>query len=291
MSPRFLDADVKRRFRWVFCQIDSLKKCIRPRDVRDALKSLPKSLDEFYARTLLGIDESYRQITINAVQWLAFSKRPLCIEELAEAVLIDPETTPSFDQTGRFFDPHDILKVLSSLVVVTPSTRDKTTTYTRNRRAKFDQIRLAHFSVKEYLISDRQKPGELSHFRVTEVTADQLIAESCLLYMKSFAESEDKPPTRLKLAEFPLIYYACRHWRDHVREVHFESSKRYADLVFELFNSQSKAQAELLILNSKNPAWESHSFESEWFVSCTSGPESLFIMLAAWIWMTRSGSC
>lgn len=64
-------------FRWVFCQIDSLKKCIRPKDVRDALKSLPKTLDDFYARTLLGIDESYRQMACNG---LHFRKDPFVLK-------------------------------------------------------------------------------------------------------------------------------------------------------------------------------------------------------------------
>ena len=112
------NADVKPRFRWVFCQIDSLKKCIRPRDVRNGLRFLAKTLEDFYTRTLLGIDESYRQMAIKALQWLAFSKRPLRVEELAEAVSIDPQATPSFDQTERLFDSHDILNVVSSLITV-----------------------------------------------------------------------------------------------------------------------------------------------------------------------------
>ena len=67
--------------------------------------------------------------------------------------------------------------------------------------------------------------------------------------------------------------YACCHWRDHVRGVHFQSNKRFADLVFGLFTSKSESQAGLLIFNDENPAWE---LNSEWIASCTSGPESLF---------------
>lgn len=229
--------------------MSSLKKCIRPRDVRNTLKSLPKTLDDFYARTLKGIDESYREMTINALQWLAFSKRPLSIEELAEAVLIDPQASPSFDQTDRLFDSHHILKTLSSLVTVhTRGSRYYT------QKLEIEEIRLAHFSVKEYLISNRPKPAELSSFFFTGVTADQLVAESCLLYMKNFSELEDNSLTRPELTEYPLIHYACRHWRDHVREIHFESSKEFAELVIELFNSKSKSQARLLIFNKKNLA-------------------------------------
>lgn len=232
------------------------------------MKSLPKTLDEFYARTLLGIDQSYRQMTINAFQWLAFSKRPLRIEELAEAVLIDPKATPSFDRIERWYDSHDMLKVLSSLVTV--SIRKE---WHFEDELEIKEIRLAHFSVKEYLISIQPKPADLSQIFVTEVTADQFITESCLLYMKSIAELEDNYPMRPNLIEFPLLHYACRHWRDHLRDVHFESSKAFADMVFALFNSKSESLAGLLIFNDENPAYDQGS---EWAVSCVSSPKSLF---------------
>ncbi|MCJ1264868.1 hypothetical protein MMC22_004743 [Lobaria immixta] len=194
-------------FRWVVCQIDSLKRYIFPRDIRDVLKDLPKTLDDFYARSLRGIDESYRQMTLRALQWLTFSKRPLSIEELAEVVLIDPQATPSFDRTERLFHSHDILRVLSSLATVHTL---KPWDFHADTRLENQEIRLAHFSVKEYLISKRPKPAELSQFNFTQISADHLIAQSSLLYMKSLAEMEEKCWSRGDLVEFPLLRYACR---------------------------------------------------------------------------------
>ena len=55
---------------------------------------------------------------------------------------------------------------------------------------KIEEVRLAHSSVEQYLISDRPKPVDLTWFYVRKVTADQLVAESGLLYMKALAESE-----------------------------------------------------------------------------------------------------
>ncbi|MCJ1467598.1 hypothetical protein MMC07_006223 [Pseudocyphellaria aurata] len=246
-------------FRWAFCQVDSLKRCIGPKDIREALKSLPETLDDFYARTLQDIDKNHHQIAFKALRWLVFSKRPLRIEELAEAMVVEPRATPAFDPTERLFDPHDLLKVLSSLVTV-----------------HREYIRLAHFSVEEYLLSNRPKPDDLSRFSMSAITADQLIAESCLLYMKCFAELEENCSIKPKLVEFPLMEYACRHWRDHVREAHFESSKAFSDLVFDLFKSKSRSQARLLIFNSENPAYDTFGFRSEWVISCASGPEFLF---------------
>ena len=49
------------RFRWAVYQLDSLRSCVNPYGLRKKLASLPKDLDEIYARILDGIDEDYQQ--------------------------------------------------------------------------------------------------------------------------------------------------------------------------------------------------------------------------------------
>ena len=49
-----------RRFRWVVCQVDRLRRALPP-SIRKVLNDLPKTLDETYSRTLLGIDEEKRE--------------------------------------------------------------------------------------------------------------------------------------------------------------------------------------------------------------------------------------
>ncbi|KAF4631092.1 hypothetical protein G7Y89_g7033 [Cudoniella acicularis] len=75
-------------FRWVVCQLDSLKKCLKLDALRRALNSLPKTLDDTYARILRSIDEEYSQDAFRILQWLAYSARPLRIEEVAEVVAV-----------------------------------------------------------------------------------------------------------------------------------------------------------------------------------------------------------
>lgn len=147
-----MDFDHTFRFRWVICQLDSLKKCLTPSDVRKALKSLPKTLDETYARILLSIDEEHQPKAIAALHWITYSRQPLRIEELAEAVVIDPKADPPFNPGDRLPDPRWLIEILSSLIVI-------------SQRPLFfnppgwvepdeaEEIRLAHFSVKEYLNS------------------------------------------------------------------------------------------------------------------------------------------
>jgi len=46
----------------VVCQVDRLRRTL-PASIRKVLNDLPKTFDETYGRTLLGIDEEYRDYT------------------------------------------------------------------------------------------------------------------------------------------------------------------------------------------------------------------------------------
>src|SRR5882672_5625469 len=75
------------RFRWVVCQIDRLRRSF-PASIRSVLDDLPKTLDETYGRTLLGIDEEKREYALRLFRCLVVSIRPLRVEELAEILAI-----------------------------------------------------------------------------------------------------------------------------------------------------------------------------------------------------------
>ncbi|KAH6665710.1 hypothetical protein B0J14DRAFT_605694 [Halenospora varia] len=47
------------RFRWAFCQLDALQKCLTPHATRKSLSGLPKTLDETYDRIPCSIDQEY----------------------------------------------------------------------------------------------------------------------------------------------------------------------------------------------------------------------------------------
>ena len=67
--------DAGGMFRWVECQLQAIRKCRRPADVRKTLKSLPKNLHEVYARELAKVDDSASQDVFRLLEWLAFPQR------------------------------------------------------------------------------------------------------------------------------------------------------------------------------------------------------------------------
>ena len=103
-----MDAHIACRFRWVVCQVDTLRRSF-PASIRTALNDLPKTLDETYGRTLLGIDEEKREFAQRLLRCLLVSVRPLQVEELAEilAFQFHEASPPIFDAAWRPLDAEE----------------------------------------------------------------------------------------------------------------------------------------------------------------------------------------
>ncbi|KAF8532384.1 hypothetical protein JB92DRAFT_3221263, partial [Gautieria morchelliformis] len=144
-------------FRWVVCQLDAL-------GLITALTCLPKTLYETYDRILLEINEDYRQDALKLLQGLAFSARKLSFSEAVDLLATDPDTEngPLFDPNRWLWNPGDVLTICASLVtIMVPDIRlqdgEDLRTDSIVYRAQFPQreeVSLAHFSVREYLVSE-----------------------------------------------------------------------------------------------------------------------------------------
>lgn len=216
-------------FRWVVCQLDALKRCLKVSLIRKALHGLPKTLDDTYSRLFLEIDDAYREDAMKALLWLAFSDRPLLLAELAEAIVVRPLSHPPFDPEERFPDPESVLQILSSLVSVNDAGRD--------RLSRMGTVTLAHFSVKEYLISDRIRKGPAQYFAISSHIAHYFIAECCLLYVLHYANTATKTGSLGNLAAFPLITYASASWFTHINMLPVEQQKPLTPLALKLLLS------------------------------------------------------
>ena len=145
-----VDQANSKRFRWVFCQMNILRESISPNDVKKALKSLQKSFDETYERILQSFPDNRSSDALRILQWLLFSARQLRIEEVAELLVSNPNMKNSeFNVERRPFNPKDIVTNCGSLVTVQISSDELRPWDT------YKVLRLGHFSVQEFLVSDR----------------------------------------------------------------------------------------------------------------------------------------
>src|SRR5277367_6731115 len=82
---------IPNRFRWVECQLESLRKCLTPTAIRKTLSQLPETLDETYNRILKSIPGEYQREALCVLHLLFISRRPLTLDHVAEAVAVDYE--------------------------------------------------------------------------------------------------------------------------------------------------------------------------------------------------------
>ncbi|EXJ68500.1 uncharacterized protein A1O5_08293 [Cladophialophora psammophila CBS 110553] len=192
---------------------------------RKTLSSLPKTLDETYNRILRDLESNGQlENAIKALQWLCFSKRPLRLIEMAEILAIETGDQGGFNPEERLPDPMDIMVVCSSLISLNPingdwgndkdGDKDDVASLDGGRKDAYRiQIQLAHFSVQEFLLSDRCA----FNLDFRSDTCHAVIAESCLHYFLHLCQ--DAPVTGKLSKHYPLLFYAAEEWWQHLQAI------------------------------------------------------------------------
>jgi hypothetical protein len=231
------------RFRWVFCQLETLRGCY-PQALRRALDKLPETLDATYERTFLGIEKTKREYAYRLFQCLVVSIRPLRVEELAEvlAVLLDSGEGSEYHADWRPEDAQqEVLSTCSSLITITNVDGSSV-------------VQFSHFSVKEFLMSSRlANAGEhLSRYHILPHSAHSVIARASLNVLLSLGDQVDKSVVE----NHPLALYASRYWVDHAK---FEGvSSSIEDLMKRLFDPDKPYFATWVWLYDVDRPWEGH---------------------------------
>ncbi|PYH69937.1 uncharacterized protein BO88DRAFT_481361 [Aspergillus vadensis CBS 113365] len=120
--------DEKRRFRWADLQVKRLEECRNKSQIIEALSTMPQTLHDIYLSVIERINAKPSDVIYakTILTWLCFSVRPLTLTEVAAAAGLEV--------------PEDVVKIC-------------TTSFVAFRRSN-DEIRLAHFSVKEFLVGN-----------------------------------------------------------------------------------------------------------------------------------------
>jgi hypothetical protein len=94
------------------------------------------------------IPSEYKSSAIRLLQFLVHTKRPLTLLEAAKVIATEINQEPrGFDVKRRLFQTAGILRYCPSLVIIAEVT---------NYAETVEELHLAHFSVKEYLLKQAQ---------------------------------------------------------------------------------------------------------------------------------------
>jgi ankyrin repeat protein len=191
----------------VYCQLEALRHCLPP-SLRRILQGLPQTLDETYERVLREINRANQELAHRLLQCLTVALRPLRVEELAEVLAIDfdasgPGGIPELNPDWRWANQHQaVLSTCSSLIAIVDDGRSEV-------------VQFSHFSVKEFLTSDRlaRSSRDISRYRILFEPAHTVIAKACLCVLLRL----DDRVNRRNVGNIPLVEYAARHWFEHAR--------------------------------------------------------------------------
>lgn len=98
-------------------------------------------------------------------------------------------------------------------------------------------VKLAHFSVKEYLVSDRIKKGAAAYFLINYHLSQSIIAQTCLAYLLIFNKSDSIRAPVAMPGPFPLHFYAAQYLSFHLQSAKNDPSLALQKLLQKFFTS------------------------------------------------------
>lgn len=110
------------------------------------------------------------------------------------------------------------------------------------------EVRLAHDSVKEYLVSERIKTARAAFYSISEASTNVFLARSCLAYLMHFKQPLSDS-TAEYLSEYPLLRYSAQEWEFHVSgSGDLNRDTRIISILKEFFLAQNFSFANWLIV-------------------------------------------
>jgi hypothetical protein len=154
---------------------------------------------------LKNINRATRVYAHRLLQCLTVAVRPLRLEELAEVLAFDFDEAsvwvPKLNADWRREDQEQaVLSTCSSLITVVHDGESRV-------------VQFSHFSVKEFLTSDRLAAavGDISFHHIDLEPAHTILAQACLGVLLRLDDSTRET----SVERFPLAEYAAEHWVDH----------------------------------------------------------------------------
>lgn len=183
------------RFLWASLQLDEvLKGATTTTTIRSELQNMPKGIFNFFGEVMRRVADD--DFALRTLLWLVYAKEPLNFDALSHGLSISLEKG-MLDDIDRDNIPciEDLAEACCGLTVIDGK----------------NNLRLAHFSILEYLKNNPQKFGPYN---------DLYIAKVCLRYLslrvfESRGQYDDEKIGQ-RVRDYPLLEYAARRWRWHV---------------------------------------------------------------------------
>jgi ankyrin repeat protein len=221
---------------------------------------------------LTRIKKMYHQEALTLLRWLTYARSPPTLGELVDAAITNP-IEESFVDTSERGGLRDALNILSGLVTIEENHLADTEHNSRAELVTNDtsivgddqgasmiysqhlttdtRLRLAHFSVKEYLESERISRSSANQFSLESATGHRALSQSCLTYLRYYITSPEKTLKHRDLETFPLLRYAAQSWFYHCALQQGGETRREVS-----FLQNTQAKDDWLLVHDPDAPWE-----------------------------------
>ena len=200
---------------------------------------------------LRNIDHSLVEDARRILTLLCFASRPLTVREIIDGVAVEINTSTGLNRKRRLQDSNDIRDICVGFIDIGLGTDHTTETY--HEEELTPTVRIAHFSVQEYLESERIRHQKAVMFSLASVTAHTEIAQICLTYLLEHGLSSSNLDQNL-LEEFPLAKFAAMYWYHHYRTT-AKHDPGLEDSILKLFQRQDSF-ATWVKLHDMDRSWD-----------------------------------
>ena len=196
---------------------------------------------------LCSIDHGMVEDARRILTLLCFAVRPLRVQELIEGVAVKINDPPGLNYKRRLQNFSDLHTICPGLIDINLDASQATET---DLEVPTPTVQIAHFSVQEYLESERIRHQKAAIFSLTSFTAHSEIAQICLVYLLEHGLSSlrlDLSSLRLPLSnlhlnkdileKFPLAKFSAMYWNQHYQKI-VQPTTRLNDSVLRLFQNR-----------------------------------------------------
>ncbi|KAF4338216.1 ankyrin repeat-containing protein [Fusarium beomiforme] len=216
MIPELITKHAQGVFIWAYLVVDQILDLDNGgaglRKIEDEIYSIPPDLDDLYHDLIRNVDE--RPASLKLIQWICFSVRPLSLDELRWAMIVDADCQYKSLQECK-----------NAKDYISDSGRMKRRVQTLSRglaevTSDGKVVQFIHQSVKDFFVE--KGLSALEENAKTDLVvgiAHHRLSRTCIRYlaMEEIGRSASHEPDRLR-SKFPFLHYATTSWVAHTKQ-------------------------------------------------------------------------
>ncbi len=174
---------------------------------------------------LCNIDQNFIKDARRILTLLCFASRPLTLRELIDGIAVEINEPIGLNKDCRLEGCNDIHDLCPGFININLAEDDLSPT-----------VQIAHFSVQEYLESDRIRHQKAAIFSLSSVTAHAEITQICLVYLLEHDLATPELDQSL-LEKYPLAHFAAMYWYHHYQRT-VDLASEVDHLILRLFQQK-----------------------------------------------------